>query len=75
VHYRRDEEGFCRVFSGKGLKKIKFEKEVPIHKCLKNGYLPPDQRTDGVGPGTSCSSNGREVPKLFPDPSREPLRE
>jgi hypothetical protein len=48
-------------FFKKKLKKIKFEKDVPIWKILKNGYLPPDQRAEDVWPDTSRPSNGREV--------------
>jgi hypothetical protein len=41
---------------------------MPVGKILKNGYLPPADWAGGVGPGTSRSSSGREVP-------RGPLRE
>jgi hypothetical protein len=64
-----------QIFFEKEFKKIKFEKGVPIRKFSKNGYFPPDQRAGGVGPETSRPFNGREVPKLFPGLSREPLCE
>jgi hypothetical protein len=69
------EAGYWEIFLKKRLKKFKFGKGVPIRKISENGYLPPDQRAGGMGPGTSRPLDGREVPKLFPDPSRGPLRE
>jgi hypothetical protein len=50
-------------------------KRALIWKIFKKGYLPPNQRTGDVGPGTSRPSNGREVPNLFQGPSRGSLRE
>jgi hypothetical protein len=64
-----------RVFLKKGLKKFKFEKEVPVWKILKNGCLLPDQRAECVGPETSRPPNGREVEKYFPGSWEGPLRE
>jgi hypothetical protein len=60
-------------FLKKGLK-IKFEKWVPVVKNWKNGYLPPVDWAGGMGPGTSRPSSGRDVPKIFPGPSQEPLK-
>jgi hypothetical protein len=55
------------TFLKKRLKKIKFEKGVPIGKKSKNGYLLSVDRAGGVGPGTSRPTSGREVPKLIPE--------
>jgi hypothetical protein len=56
----------CGLFKKK-FKKIKFGKGVPVGNILKNA--------EAVGLGTSGTSSGREVRKLFPGPSRGPLRE
>jgi hypothetical protein len=66
---------WLRNFFKKRVKKIKFKKGVPVGKNWKNRYLLPVDRAGGVGPGTSRPSSGREVPKIFPGPSRGSLRE
>jgi hypothetical protein len=40
---------------------------VPVGKNSKNRYLPPVDRTGGVGPGISRLSSGREVPEAPPE--------
>jgi hypothetical protein len=46
------------VFFRKGLKKIKFEKGVPIGKNSKNRYLPLVDQAGGVGPGIPAHPAG-----------------
>jgi hypothetical protein len=68
IFFIYSESSHPRNFLKKGLKKLKFEKGVPVGNNSKNGCLPPVDRAGCVGPGTPRPSIGFQ--KYFQTPPK-----